>query len=744
MTGYEARMPRVTDDVEQRARSLLSQMTLNERLAMMDGDLLLYPGMLALTRDDYYHHKPFPAGQNLRLGIEGVRFIDGPRGIVLYGGATAFPVSMARGATFDPALETRIGDAIGKELRSHGGNLFGGVCVNLLRHPAWGRAQETYGEDPLLLGAMGSALVAGVQRHGLACVKHLAANSMENQRFHVDVTMSPRVLHEMYLPHFKACVDAGAAVVMSAYNAVNGEWCGQSRALLTEVLRERWGFDGFVITDFVFGLRDAERGALAGQDIEMPFRFVYRDKLKDAVSSGRVPESTIDRSVLRILRKLLALPEGEYPPSLRACPEHIALAREVAAKTMVLLKNDGDVLPVRPDETVALFGELAAVPNLGDRGSSDGRPEYVVTPLQGLRAALRERLVYDEGGDLDRARETARAADVAIVVVGYTAADEGESIAPPSLDGFVHLFPPPPPLDRLLRGRTARRLFTRVVDAVSRRILRYTRAAFDRVDASFGAGGDRRSLRLSPRHVALIRAVAEANPRTVVAIMAGSAVVVSEWQGLVPGILMLWYPGMEGGNAFADVVQGVTNPSGKLPFVVPSDESHLPMFDASATAIEYDLWHGYRKLDRDGVVAAFPFGFGLSYTQFAYSLLRLETTELSPADTLRVSLDVENTGARAGDEIVQLYVSVEASSVERAPKALAGFTKVSLDAGERRRVELEVPLSRLAYFDEEVDDFIVETTRYRVIVGRHAGDESALTATFSVSDQASVSPDISA
>src|SRR5262249_6896620 len=203
----------------------------------------------------------------------------GPGGVVVEGGATAFPVTMARGATWDIELEAQIGDAIGQELRALGANLYGGICINLLRHPAWGRAQETYGEDPVLLGALGAALCRGVQRHAMACVKHFALNSIENARFSVDVTIAPRPLHELYLPHFKQVVHAGVAAVMSAYNSVNGEWCGENRALLTDVLKRRWGFAGFVLTDFVMGIRDARAAILAGQDLEMPLQMHFAQEL---------------------------------------------------------------------------------------------------------------------------------------------------------------------------------------------------------------------------------------------------------------------------------------------------------------------------------------------------------------------------------------------------------------------------------------------------------------------------------
>jgi beta-glucosidase len=256
------------ESLAQTAAALCSALTPEEKLSMLEGDLNFWEGRIrALTLGQ--SNRTCPAAVIPRLGIPGFDFLDGPRGVGL-GTATCFPVSMARGASFDPALETAIGEAIGKELRVRGGTLFGGVCINLLRHPAWGRAQETYGEDPYHVGEMGAALSKGVQRHAMACVKHFALNSMETSRHRVDVTCDERALHEVYLPHFRRVVESGVAVVMSAYNSVNGDWCGHSRHLLTEILKEEWGFDGTVITDFIFGIRDATASLKAGLDIEMP------------------------------------------------------------------------------------------------------------------------------------------------------------------------------------------------------------------------------------------------------------------------------------------------------------------------------------------------------------------------------------------------------------------------------------------------------------------------------------------
>jgi beta-glucosidase len=296
--------------------------------------------------------------------MPGIAFSDGPRGVVI-GNATGFPVSMERGATWDPDLEERLGDVIGRELRASGATLYGGVCVNLLRHPAWGRAQETYGEDPHHVGEMGAALTRGIQRHAMATVKHFAAKSMENARFRVDID-----------------VDEGVACVMSADNQVNGEWCGDSRALLTDILRGEWGFDGFVISDWIFGLRDSAASLHAGLDIEMPWRMIRFPNLPAALEAGEASWDDVDRAVTIVVSTLLRfdavlLSSPSPPMSIVGAPEHVALAREIAARSVVLLRNEpvggraALPLDVASLGSIAVVGALADQTNLGDGGSSD-------------------------------------------------------------------------------------------------------------------------------------------------------------------------------------------------------------------------------------------------------------------------------------------------------------------------------------------------------------------------------------
>ena len=668
-------------EIDAQARALLAQMTLAEKIKQMSGDRSFLFGGIKMARA--YNAEPVPAGENRRLGIPGIRFTDGPRGVVMYH-STCFPVAMARGASWDVELEARIGDAIGVEARAQGANYFGGVCINLLRHPAWGRAQETYGEDPHHLGEMGAALVRGVQRHIMACIKHYACNSIERSRFKVNVVVDERALHEVYLPHFRRCVEAGAASVMSAYNKVNGEYCSHNQRLLTGILRDEWGFDGFVLSDFVFAVRDAKAAALAGLDVEMPFPRHYGRRLARLVRTGEVPEAVVDAAVLRILRQKLRFSRigepGRYTQDVVAGPAHRALAREAAEQSAVLLKNDPlagqPLLPIGPEvRRIALLGRLAAIPNIGDEGSSAVHPPQVVTPLEGLRRrSPGPEIVYVDGGNLAQAAEAARGCDLAVVVAGYTHADEGEYIA--------------------------------AVPLIAK-----------------AKGGDRSSLTLSPADEALILAVADANPRTVVVLEGGSAIVTENWRGRVPAILMFWYPGMEGGHALANLLFGDANPSGKLPCVFPKSAAQLPFFDPHAEEITYDRYHGYRLLDRQGEEPAFAFGFGLSYTTFRVDGLTVETASVSAGGTLRVSAEVRNTGSRAGATVVQLYVGCEGSAYDRPVRELKDFRKITLQPGEGQRVTFDVPARALAVWD---GGWQVEPGRYRVWAGLSSRPEDLL------------------
>jgi beta-glucosidase len=703
--------------IERRAAELLAQLSVAEKLTLLEGSTDFWPGMVDIASRDASHAHPWPAGVLPRLGLTGLHFVDGPRGVVLKGGATTFPPPIARGACWDIDLEERIGAAMALEARSFGANWLAAVCVNLLRHPGWGRAQETYGEDPVLLGCLGAAMTRGIQRHAVACVKHFALNSIDSSRFLVDVKVSERVLHELYLPHFRACVEAGAGSVMSAYNQVNGEWCGQHPVLLNEILKQRWGFRGFVVTDFIFGVRDGLAALRAGQDLEMPFRMIFAGCLGSALAEARLPLDRLNDAVLRQLRVQLAVPQGSYPTSLRGCAEHRALAREAASKSIVLLRNEASaagppglpLLPLDPDRSLAVIGSLAAVANLGDRGSSDTRPGpgVVITPLQGLQAAATPGAVrYASGERLAEATALAASCEAALLVLGLDWRLEGEHIHPGDIAPILRQMPPPHPL------------LGRWWSPVARAIAAITSYGSARQGGDFAAG-DRTNLELPSEQVALIEAVVTANPRTVVVLMGGGAILIEPWRHAVPAILLLWYPGEQGGAALADVVFGQVSPSGRLPFAIPTSADHLPDFEPRAPQVRYDLWHGYRRLQRDGNSAAFPFGFGLSYAE-----LRLSQAEAElQSGQIWLAVTAHNAGQLASEVVVQVYVEPPGLVLERPRRSLVGFTRALLEPGDSRQLQLAIPLRHLAYFDEVSGHFWLEAGCHRLRVGQHSEEE---------------------
>lgn len=650
------------DDLEARVDELVSQMTLEEKVAQMSGTTSI---------TGLYGTEPWNVPGVDRLGIPPFKMSDGPRGVGVHDGATAFPVAISRGASWNPDLEQRVSETMGRELRAIGGNVLLAPAINNLRHPSWGRSQETYGEDVHLLSRMGIAAVRGLQKYVLANPKHFAANSIERTRFQVDVTIDERTLREIYLAHFRAAVhEGGAASIMSAYNSVNGQFCGENETLLRRILKEEWGFDGFVLSDFTFGTHPSS--AVNGLDIEMPTANVFRTLLAQ-VQSGEIPEAVVDEAVGRMVRKKLQHKLDEPSPvdeSVIASEEHLAVAQEAATEGAVLLKNDSNALPL--DEAaltrIAVVGSLADTANIGDTGSSKVRPSFVVTPLQGIVEYLGSQVAVDHiGKDVLEASDLTliEAADAIVVVTGLTSEDEGEGLI---------------------------------------------------------SAGDRLDLGLSAERVKLIRDAAAANGRTIVVLEGGGAITMGDWLPDVEALLMVWYPGQMGGHAVADLLFGDANPSGKLPMTFPTSLEQLPPFDNQSLAVTYGYFHGYRYVDHNGETPQFPFGFGLSYTTFSVDNLRSNQTRARAGDVVRFSVDVENTGSAAGAEVVQLYVSYPGSVVERAERELKGFAKVTLDPGETQTVEISLPVNDLAYYDAAEAGWTLEGLEHEVHIGTSSRD----------------------
>ena len=657
-------------DVEADIEALLDGMTLEEKVAQMHG-------LQVNAIDDLYH-----AGGNPRLEVPPFRMVDGPRG-VRAGNATAFPVAASRGASWNPELERRVGEAIGAETRGKGGNVILAPTINVLRHPRWGRAQETYGEDPFHMGTMGVAFIEGAQTHVVATAKHFAANSIEDTRFSVDVQADERVLREVYLPHFRRAVHQGrVGAIMSAYNQLNGFYCSANVHLLREILKDEWDFRGLVMSDWILGVYETVGAALAGLDVEMPLGQYYGAHLVAAVMDGEVPEDLIDDAVRRILRVKgcfdVDAPNDAFTARVES-PAHQALALEAARQGSVLLKNEADALPLHRDRlsTLVVVGPLAQVANIGDLGSSAVVPSRTVNPLEGIRAAAGALTVtYIEGAEAltEAEQATIGGADAVVVVTGLAAEDEGE--------GGI-------------------------------------------------AAGDRVGLALPEEKNALVSAVAALSHRTIVVLEGGSAMIVEPWIDDVEAVLLAWYPGQEGGTAIAELLFGDANPSGKLPVSFPREVADLPEFDNMSGQVTYGPLHGYTHLTRAGKTARFPFGHGLSYTVFEYGAATATNVSLvsvcadcdDPAQpAVTVSIEVANGTAIDGAEVVQVYLQRPNPDPEWPLWTLRAFQRISLPPGASQTVSVGITGRGLARYDVDAGTWVVDPGTYTVRVGASSED----------------------
>ena len=643
-------------------KALTDEMTLKEKIYMLSGHLTAQFQIDMIQTGRNYNVHALPAGGCKRLGVPPVLFTDGPRGVVMLN-STCFPSAVARASTFDTDVEYRVGKVIADEAIAQGANLFAGVCINAARNPRWGRTQESYGEDPYLLGEMGKALTVAVQEEGMiACVKHFALNSMEDLRFYIDVHIDDRALHEVYLPHFKKCVDAGAQCVMSAYNRYEEYHCGENKKLLTDILRREWDFDGFVMSDFVWGTYNCEHSLRAGLDCEMMFTMKYTEgNIKKCLSKGLLNIEHIDRAARNILKALIRQEPNIKPrdKSVVACEANRAVAREAAEKGMVLLENNG-ILPLSTDRSLIVCGNYADVVNTGDHGSSRVWDKKIVTPYQGLKAMFPNTVL---AGAQDGKKEPVTVpnsvafgakGDVAIVCAGFDYKTEGEY--------FVN-------------------------------------TNYKLTEKPHNGGGDRMTLRLSSEEVELIKGLKKAGKKVIVCLFSGSAVLIDEWKEYADAVIMHYYGGCEGGTALANLLSGKTNFSGKLPFTVTQKESDYPEFKYIGQhpyTIDYGYYHGYTKLDKEGKTAAYPFGYGLSYTSFTVSDARVA----EDADSLTVTATVKNTGKVTGAEVVQVYVGSKgaANGDDRPVKQLKGFQRVELQPGEEKAVEITVSREEMKFW----------------------------------------------
>ncbi|WKK65348.1 beta-glucosidase family protein [Lutimonas zeaxanthinifaciens] len=693
------------------AEELVAKMDLREKIDQMYGEKMYQIPKLAIG---FLMKNRFPhvyVGENKRLHIPPWVLSDGPRGARVMdhkvNSVTTFPVGMARGASWDVDLEERIHEVIAIEMRANKVNYAATPCINLLRHPAWGRAQETYGEDPWLLGEFGVAAVRGIEKHNvMACPKHFALNSLDNSRFVVDVELDERTLREVYLPHFKKTIQVGKpASIMSAYNKVRGEYLANNKYLLNDILRNEWGFKGFVSSDWFKGTYDGIGSVKAGLDVEMPYQQVYKyEILEEGIENGEISEADIDKIVTRTLETRLKYSFSDdqetYGYEEIEKESHVALARVAAEKSMVLIKND-NLLPLASEsgQKVLVLGRLANAENTGDHGSSNSTSLNITTPYEGIKSlneSIGNEIELYDGPDTQLAAEKAKQSDQVILVVGYTFENEGE---------YINM------KDDMEKSAEAGRLL-----------------------GEKGIGGDRESLRLLPEDEALIEAVSSVNKKVVVVYVGGSAINMNAWESKVPSIVFAWYSGMEGGTALANVLYGKVNPSGKLPFSIARNDSDYPYFNPYTLKIEYGYYHGYTLFDKNDIEVAYPFGYGLSYTSYAYNNLTIQNSALTPDDTLKASIEVTNTGDMAGEEIVQLYVGFKNSQIDRPVKLLRGFDKIKLQPGETKVVPFEVKVEDLAWYDPEEKEWKVEEMEYELYMGPSSSADQLLKDEFEVTN----------
>ena len=656
--------------MRQDTSTVLSRLTLEEKAALCTGAT------------------PWQTVAIERLGIPSITVADGPHGVRRVADtetlmaeslpATCFPTASALASTWDVDLLRALGEALGDECISLGVDILLGPGNNMKRTPLCGRNFEYYSEDPFLGGELAAAFIEGVQGTGVGTsLKHYAANNQEHKRFVIDAQVDERTLREIYLAGFeRAVVKAQPWTVMCAYNRLNGTYCSQHRWLLHDVLKEEWGYDGFVVSDWG-AVHDRPAALKAGLELEMPGPRPDRvQAVVEAVRSGELDESVLDAAVARLLQviwRAAETPKGDGEIDVDA---HHALARRIAGEAIVLLKNEGGLLPLPALRRIAVIGAAAKTPTFQGGGSSHINPTRVDVPLEELQAlagdaevCYAEGYAMEEGFDqalIDQAVVIAREADVALLYVALPAFKESE-------------------------------------------------------------GYDRPDLRLTEQQVALIQAVAAAQPQSIVILNSGAAVTMDPWIAEVPAVIEAWMMGQAGGGAIADVLFGTVNPSGKLAETFPRRLEDTPSFlnyPGENGVVRYGegAYIGYRYYDAKGMDVLYPFGHGLSYTSYAYSNLRVSAQSFTDVDGLTVSVDVTNTGDVAGKEIVQVYVHDVAARLSRPVKELKGFAKVALQPGETRTVTLELDARAFAYYDPAYQRWVTESGTFEILVGRSAAD----------------------
>jgi beta-glucosidase len=654
--------------IQAKVSSTLAQMTLEEKAALCTG-----AGPWTTT--------PIP-----RLSVPALVVSDGPHGVrhpvdinaiaSESHPATCFPTASSQASTWDADLVREMGKTLAEEAVALHVNVLLGPGNNIKRAPVGGRNFEYYSEDPFLAGEMAAALIEGIQSQGVGTsLKHFAVNNQESERFRISAQVDERTFREIYLPGFETAVKrAKPWTVMCSYNKINGTYSSENHRLLVDILRDEWGFEGFTVSDWG-AVHDRVASLRGGLDLEMPGPKDARVRaVIEAVRSGALDEAVLDeavRHILTIVFKAAETPMGK-PFDVEA---HHAVARRVAAEGMVLLKNNG-ILPLQNPQHIAVIGRSAETAHYQGGGSSHINPCQVDMPYEELRKfAGGAELIFTEGYPaddslqpalVDSAVTAARGADVALLYIALPSYKESE-------------------------------------------------------------GYDRTDLDLTAQQIALIKAVSAVQPNTVVVLNNGAPVAMSEWIDGVAAVLEAWMMGEAGGGAIADVLYGHVNPSGKLAETFPLKLSDTPAyinFPGGNGAVQYGegIFVGYRYYDMKEVPVLFPFGYGLSYTTFAYTNLKLSTSSFRDVDGLTVSVDVTNTGKLAGKEIVQVYVHDQQSGLVRPPKELKGFAKVALQPGETQTISISLDFRSFAYYNPAYAQWVTEDGEFDILVGASSAD----------------------
>jgi len=679
---------------EAKINALVKKLTLEEKISMLHANGI------------------FSAGGIQRLGIPHIMTDDGPLGVredvkegwgsanLTTDSATFFPNGSALAATWNPELAYRYGHDMAEEARARGKNVMLAPAFNICRTPLCGRTYEYYSEDPFLNARLAVQSVQGMQsQHVAACVKHYAVNNQEVERDRVNVTVDERALREIYLPAFKAAITEGNAwTIMSAYNKLRGQYCSENTYLLQTILKGEWGFKGIVISDWG-GTHSTVATANNGLDLEMGSRppyntYFFADKLLDSVKAGKVSVQVIDEKVRRILWVLYHTDmSANLPAGKINTPEHSKTVYDIAAESIVLLKNDQHLLPLNTTaiKSIAVIGDNATRTfHLGGFGAGV-KARYEITALAGLQNRLGKTVdikftqgysgVYRPGGGgiraihkkadslmIQEAVATAKSTDIAILFIGGNRDYESES-------------------------------------------------------------RDRKDLSLPFNEQALVDAVTAANPKTIVVVVGGAPYDIGQIKAKNSTIVWSWYNGSENGNALADALTGAINPSGKLPFTFPASLKDSPAHALNAypgenLQVDYkeSILVGYRWFDTKKIEPLYCFGYGLSYTDYNYTDLVTDKHSYKPGDVITATIKVKNSGKYAGKETVQLYISKTGSVVDRADKELKAFKKVSIAADETASVTLNIPVKDLAYYDVKTSKWVVEPGKYKILVGTSSRD----------------------